>query len=137
ISIKADAKHWEPGQSNSVNGESRFLGDSTFTLTADFAARAVRTEWDRDMKYPAVERIKYTEILLPTGGAVIDEKGTATPASGVRLAAQLRELRRGSPLLLLRALDAPQGVSAAADQKLGNQTLPAVELADGPYKYTV
>src|SRR5262249_20673286 len=36
---KADAKHWEPGQSNSVNGESRFLGDSTVTITVDFAAQ--------------------------------------------------------------------------------------------------
>lgn len=135
--VKGDAKHWEPGQSHSVNGEARFLGDSTFSYTVDFVARAVRTEWDRDMKYPAVERLKYSEILLPTGGAVIDEKGEAKPASGIRLTAQLRELRRGSPILLLRALDAPQGISAAPDQKLGNQTLPAVELADGPFKYIV
>src|SRR5262249_28975675 len=34
---KADAKHWEPGQSNSVSGESRFLGDSTLTTSVDYA----------------------------------------------------------------------------------------------------
>jgi hypothetical protein len=34
--IKADQKFWEPGQSNSVNGESRFLGDSTLTISVDY-----------------------------------------------------------------------------------------------------
>src|ERR1043166_7466017 len=33
--IKAEAKHWEPGQSMTAGGDARFLGDSTFTLTAD------------------------------------------------------------------------------------------------------
>src|SRR6266446_3959660 len=54
--LKADAKHWEPGQSNSVNGESRFLGDSTMTASVDYANKdgvSVRFDWDRDMKYPA------------------------------------------------------------------------------------
>src|SRR5712692_1199354 len=63
--LKADGKHWEPGQSNSVNGESRFLGDSTVTTSVDFAAKdgaTVRFDWDRDMKYPAVEKLKYSEI---------------------------------------------------------------------------
>src|SRR4249920_3673340 len=51
-SAKADAKHWEPGQSHSVNGESRFLGDSTLTVTVDYANKdgaTVRYDWDRDM----------------------------------------------------------------------------------------
>src|SRR5437667_8734972 len=52
---KGTAKHWEPGQSNSVDGEARFLGDANFTLTADTANGIVRVDWDRDMKYPAVE----------------------------------------------------------------------------------
>src|ERR1700704_6100412 len=134
---KADVKHWEPGQSQSVNGESRFLGDSTYTLTADTTNRVVRTEWDRDMKFPAVERVKYSEIIYPTYGAVIDEKGTATPMSGIRIAAQNREARRGAPQLLLRALESPQSVSAIADQKLGNQTLPAVQYTDGANKYII
>jgi glyoxylase-like metal-dependent hydrolase (beta-lactamase superfamily II) len=134
---RADAKHWEPGQSHSVNGESRFLGDSTYTLTVDTANRIVRYDWDRDMKYPAVERVKYTEITTPTYGAVIDEKGTATPMSGIRLTAQNREGRRGASQLLLRALESPQSVSAIADQKLGNQTLPAVQYTDGPNKYII
>src|SRR5215470_16324582 len=89
---KADAKHWEPGQSNSVNGESRFLGDSTVTITVEFTNQVrVRYDWDRDMKYPAVEKVKYSEVRYPTYGAVIDDKGEAKPMSGIRLAANLRE----------------------------------------------
>ena len=37
ISIKGEAKHWEPGQSYKAGGEPRFLGDTTFTTTWDLA----------------------------------------------------------------------------------------------------
>jgi len=137
---KSDVKHWEPGQSHSVNGESRFLGDSTLTTTVDYAAQGgtvVRYDWDRDMKYPAVERIKYSEIRYPTYGAVIDEKGAVTQMSGIRFAANQREAGRTSPVLLLNMLNSPQNLVAIADQKLGSQTLPAVVYTVGSRKYTV
>src|SRR6516225_7534711 len=140
IILKADAKHWEPGQSNSVNGESRFLGDSTVTISVDYANKdgvSVRYDWDRDMKYPAVEKVKYSEVRYPTYGAVIDDKGEAKPMSGIRLAANIREGGRGSPLLMLAAVDFPQRVSAIEDQKLGNQTLPAIAYTNGPNKYVI
>src|SRR5215470_2263315 len=135
--VKGDAKHWEPGQSNSVNGESRFIGDSTFTLSADMASGIARVDWERDLKYPAVEKSKYSEIITATYGAVIDDKGEAKPMSGIRLASQLRELRRGSPALLLSALASPQNVAAIEDQKLGDQTYPAAVITLGGVKYTV
>ena len=138
IALKGVAKHWEPGQSHSINGESRFLGDSTLTISADLTEPArVRWDWDRDMKYPAVERLKYTEISYPTYGAVIDDKGEVKPMSGIRLAANLRERLRGFPLLLLPALDSPQSLSSIEDQKLGDQTLPAVAYTEGPNKYII
>lgn len=113
--IKADAKHWEPGQSNSVNGELRFLGDSKVTISVDYASKdgpLVRYDWDRDMKYPAVEKLKYSEIRHPTFGAVINDKGQASPMSGIRLAASLREGFRASGRTMLSVLDNPQNVSA-------------------------
>jgi glyoxylase-like metal-dependent hydrolase (beta-lactamase superfamily II) len=137
VTQKAEVKHWEPGQSHSVNGEARFLGDSTYTLTADPVNRIIRYDWDRDMKYPAVERVKYTEILHPTYGVVIDEKGVATPMSGIRLAAQNREARRSTTQLMLRALESPENVSPIADQTVGNQFLPAVQYKDGPNTYII
>jgi hypothetical protein len=70
--IKGEAKHWEPGQSYSPTGEPKFLGDSTYTQTVDNTNRTSRIDWDRDMKYPAVERIKFSEITTPTFGVVID-----------------------------------------------------------------
>ena len=57
--------------------------------------------------------------------------------SGIRLAANLREGGRGSPLLMLGVLNAPERVSAIEDQKLGNQTLPAVAYTNGPNKYII
>jgi glyoxylase-like metal-dependent hydrolase (beta-lactamase superfamily II) len=135
---KGEAKHWEPGQSYSVNGESRPLGDSTFTLSVDYnAPLRVRFDWDRNMIYPAVEKLKYSEIFYPTFGAVIDDKGMMRPMSGVRFAAENRERGRGSPMLLLRALDNPQNVSAIADQKLGDKTLPAAVFTQGQDRYVI
>src|SRR5262245_33294286 len=82
VATKSEAKHWEPGQSHSVNGESRFLGDSTLSTSVNYAAEGgtvVRYDWERDMKYPAVEKVKYSEVRGPTWGVVIDEKGQARP----------------------------------------------------------
>jgi glyoxylase-like metal-dependent hydrolase (beta-lactamase superfamily II) len=126
--IKGEAKHWEPGQSYSPIGEARFIGDSTYTQTVDNASRTARIDWDRDMKYVAVERIKSSEITSPDFGVAIDDKGVQQPMSGIRLAALLRERERGSPRLLVRALEAPQSISAMPDQKLGERTLPAVSI---------
>jgi hypothetical protein len=137
VTAKADAKHWEPGQSLSINGDSRFLGDSTVSITADLNTGAVRADWDRDMKYPAVEKLKYSEILFPAYGAVVDDKGEIKPASGIRHAAEWRELVRETPQLLLSALEHPQNVAAIEDQELGHQTFPAVAYTDGPTRFII
>src|SRR5216683_7622639 len=126
--IKGEAKHWEPGQSYSPTGEARFLGDSTYTQTVDNATRTARIDWDRDMKYPAAERLKYSEITTPTFGVLIDDKGVQRPMSSIRLAAHLRERERASPRLLVRALENPQSISALGDQTVGGHSLPAVSI---------
>ena len=107
------------------------LGNTTLTITWDLANGMARTQWDRDMKYPAVEKIKYTDVVTPTLGYVIDDKGASKPMSGIRVAATLRELERASPTLLLKALDAKSGLRAAGNQKLGGKTLRAVSFVDG------
>lgn len=137
LTFKGAAKHWEPGQSLVPAGEPRFIGDSTFVATGDVASRSVRVEWDRDRKYPQPARLKYTEIIAPTYGVIIDEKGEQTPMSGILLAAHQRELARGSPFLMLRALDAPQSISATPDQTVGGQPLPAVTIAVGAARFIV
>jgi glyoxylase-like metal-dependent hydrolase (beta-lactamase superfamily II) len=135
--LKGEAKHWEPGQSYSPTGEARFLGDTTYTHTIDVANRLSRIEWDRDMKYPAVEKLAYSEITGPSWGVLIDEKGTQQPMSGIRLAALLRERDRASPRLLLRALNEPASISALPDQKLGDRSLPAVSIKRGANTFIV
>src|ERR1700674_533816 len=130
LAIKGDAKFWEPGQSFAPDGETRFMGDATFTMTWDLANGSARTEWYRDQKYPEPVILKYTETLMPTIGFVTDEKGSQ-PMSGIREAAQLRELERVSPWLLVKAMNDPKNVDAAGSQKLGAQSLPAVSFADG------
>jgi hypothetical protein len=57
LSIKGEAKHWEPGQSYKADGEPRFLGDTTFTTTWDLTRGVAKMDVDRTMKYPAVAEI--------------------------------------------------------------------------------
>ena len=61
LSIKGDAKFWEPGQSFAPDGDPRFMGDATFTMTWDLASGSARTSWIRDQKYPDPIVLKFTE----------------------------------------------------------------------------
>ena len=99
LTIQGVAAFWEPGQSFAPDGDPRFMGNATFTMTWDLAGGSARTSWVRDQKYPDPIILKYTETLMPTIGYVTDEKGSQ-PMSGIREAAQLRELERASPWLL-------------------------------------
>jgi hypothetical protein len=136
ISIKGEAKHWEPGQSYKADGEPRFLGDTSFTATWDLTKGAAKMDLDRAMKYPAVETLKYSEVITPALGFVTNDKGS-TAASGIRVAAQLRELERASPTLLFKVLEDQKNVVAAGNQKLGNETLPAISYTDMGNKFTI
>jgi glyoxylase-like metal-dependent hydrolase (beta-lactamase superfamily II) len=134
---KGEAKHWEPGQSFAATGEPRFLGDSTFTQYVDNTTGVMRVDWDRDMKYPEVERVKFSEITAPAWGVAIDEQGAQMPMSGNRLGTLMRERNRGAPALLARALANPQSISAMPDQKAGDKTLPAVSIKYDNVTYIV
>jgi glyoxylase-like metal-dependent hydrolase (beta-lactamase superfamily II) len=136
LAIKGDAKFWEPGQSFAPDGEPRFLGNATFAITWDLANGSARIDWVRDQKYPDPIILKYVETLTPTLGYVTDEKGSQ-PMSGIREAAQLRELERTSPGLLVKALNDSKNVTDAGSQKLGARSLPAVSFADGGTTFIV
>jgi len=136
LSIKAEAMHWEPGQSKAAGGEPRFLGMTALAITWDLAKGMARTEWDRDMKYPAVEKVRYTEVITPVYGFVTDDKG-GKAASGIRVAAGLRELARASPTLLLQLLDPKSGMRPLANEKLGNKQFLAVGFSEAGVNFTV
>jgi len=89
------------------------------------------------MDYPFPGNEKYSDIVAPSWGAVINDKGEDRAMAPNRLAFELREQERSSPVLLLKALDQPQNVSAMPDQKLGGKTYPAIALVDGSTTFTV
>ena len=137
LSIKGSAKFWEPGQSLVAGGEPRFLGDATFTTTWNLASGMARTEWDRDQQYPPpAAKLKFAETLTPATGFVTGDKGSQ-PMSGIRIAAQLRELERASPRLLVKAMDSPGNLRAIAPQMLGDRFLPAVSFADSGTEFVI
>src|SRR5262249_41735234 len=71
VTVKATAKHWEPGQSLKAAGEPRFLSDTSLTITFDIANSRAKMDLQRAMVYPPpAANIKYTEVITPTGGFV-------------------------------------------------------------------
>ena len=116
--------------------ETRFIGDSTYTVHADIANRAIRIDWDRDMQFVSVERLQYSELVHQNYGVVIDNKGMR-PMSGIRLASHQREYMRGSPFMMLRALENPRAVAAAGDQRLNEVAYPAIAFHAGTARYFV
>ena len=121
--IKGEAKHWEPGQSVRAGGEARFIGNSAFTVTCRHrqpghpGGLGSRHEIRRG-RAAAIQRDRASGATAWS----IDAQGTR-PMSGIRLASHHREYMRGSPFLLLRALDNPKAVTAIEDQRLGEQSL--------------
>jgi hypothetical protein len=137
LSVRGTAKFWEPGQSFTAGGEPRFLGTASFTIAWNLASGMARTEWDRDQQYPPpAAKLKYTETLSPATGFVTDTNG-AQPMSSIRIAAQLRELERASPRLLLKAMSDPANVRGAEFQQLGDRSLPAVSFMDGGVNFLI
>jgi glyoxylase-like metal-dependent hydrolase (beta-lactamase superfamily II) len=162
LAVKGTVRHWEPEESYVAGGPPVFTDHSTFTMIWDVKNGMARTDWDRAIQFPAVTHDVYSEIVTPTRGHA-DVAGTELvinqsdlppkgqqAMSGIRLAAHLRELERSSPVLLLKALDAPQQLTALPDQRLGGGAfdggfggifpavfLPAVAFADGGTTFTI
>jgi glyoxylase-like metal-dependent hydrolase (beta-lactamase superfamily II) len=136
LSLKADAQFWEPQQSYVADGEPRFIGDSRLTLAWDGEKDMSRSDWDRKFEYPFVEERKYSEIVKSGHGVVSTAKGEV-PMSDIRVAAYRRELERALPILLLKALDAPQKLSSLPDQIFDGKLLPSVAFSDGDFDFTI
>jgi len=136
LSLKGTAQFFGPEQSAVPGGPARDYGTANVTVNWDLANGRAATTLDRDQKYPAPEKLKYTESVTPTVGWVTDEKGPAA-MSGIRLATHLRELMRASPTLLLTAVTDPKSVSAISAQKMGSHSMPAVGLTAGGTKFIV
>jgi glyoxylase-like metal-dependent hydrolase (beta-lactamase superfamily II) len=162
LAIKGEVRHWEPEESYSPGGPPVFTDHSTFTMLWGLTTGMARTDWDRAIQFPAITHDVYSEIVTPRRGYA-DVAGTELtiaqsdlppkgqrPMSGIRLAAHLRELERSSPLLLLKAADAPERLAVLPDQKLGGGpfhgafggvfpevSLPAVAFADGDTTFTI
>jgi glyoxylase-like metal-dependent hydrolase (beta-lactamase superfamily II) len=139
VTIKGEARHWEPEQSfraMGAGGEPRVAGDSTFTITWDLQKGTAREDWDRSMQIPGPVKKSFTTVVTPQMGYVKDPTGDKA-MSGIRVATAQREMERSSPTLLLKALEHPNAIKALPDQKLGGKPYPAVAFTDGPTRFTI
>jgi glyoxylase-like metal-dependent hydrolase (beta-lactamase superfamily II) len=139
VTMQGTAKHWEPDQSIEAGGEQRFLDDTTMTIALDVATGAARVDWDRDFKYPFPGKKKYSEVFADGAGYVHYDSGTPADRamSGYRVAAERRELSRGSPVFLLGLLDHPDRLRALPKQQVDGRALDAVAYRQGVADYIV
>jgi len=131
IQMKGTARQWEPEQSLVAGGEMRFANEATFDAVTDVTTGASRIDWVRKFEYPAPRTFTFSELVTPDAGYVagIDSNGRnkqslesnppAHSMSGLRLATSQRELRRGSPLLVLDMLKNPDRLAAASPVTIG------------------
>jgi glyoxylase-like metal-dependent hydrolase (beta-lactamase superfamily II) len=144
VSLKGTSRQWEPEQSLVAGGEMRFANESTFAESSDLAARAARIDWVKNFEYPAKRTFKFTEIITPDAGYVagIDSNGRNKQSmdsnppghsmSSLRLAANQREYRRASPLLLSEMRANPDRLSGTPDVVVGGISYPAVAYRAAP-----
>src|SRR6266511_432468 len=69
--VKGTVRHWEPEQSIVAGGEMRHTADSTFEMTSDSTAHAVRVDWVKNFVYPTPRTFQFSEIITPEAGYVI------------------------------------------------------------------
>jgi len=128
ISWKGNLKQWEPEQSDVPGGEMRFAHEAQLDGVVDVQARASRTNWVKNLAYPAPRTYTFSEIVTPAAGYVMGVDSTGRNAesmkanppahtmSGYRLAASQREgLRSNISGLMLAMLFNPEQVKPAAD----------------------
>ncbi len=149
VSLKGTMRQWEPEQSMTPGGEMRAANESTFDAVVDAASGATRIDWVKKFAYPAPRTFTFTEIVTADAGYVagidsngrtkqsVDSNPPAHSMSGLRLSATQRELRRGSPVLLLEMQKNPDRVSTAANVAVGGVSYPAVNYRVGDQTLTV
>jgi glyoxylase-like metal-dependent hydrolase (beta-lactamase superfamily II) len=149
LAVAGTVTHWEPEQSLVAGGEPRLAGESAFVLSRDLTAGASRTEWVRKLVYPAPREYRFTEVIAGGIGGVngvdstartrqsLDSSPPQHAMSGLRVAAALRELQRGSPRLIADMLADPRTVSRVPDEALNGRMLPTVSYRRGNYELEV
>jgi glyoxylase-like metal-dependent hydrolase (beta-lactamase superfamily II) len=149
IDIKGTLRQWEPEQSLVADGDARLAGDSTFETLADLGTGATRIDWVRNLVYPTPRTYTFSEIVTADAGFVagidatarnkqnLESKPPAHSMSGLRLAASQRELRRGSPALLLDMAKDPSRLTPAGEIAIGGIAYPALDYKVGDQTFTV
>jgi glyoxylase-like metal-dependent hydrolase (beta-lactamase superfamily II) len=149
LSVKGPSTEWEPEQSLVADGEPRLASESTFEAISDCAADTTRIDWVRKFAYPQPRTYTFRETVTPQAGFVAGIDSTARTKqsmdsnppghtmSGLRLAATRRELRRGSPLLLLELTKNREHVSILSDVTVADTAYPAVEYKSGAQAFDI
>jgi len=134
VKIVGETKWWEPDQSVAVGGPPYFAGDTKFSIVWDLVGERARTSLDRTL--PGVGHVEFEEVVTPRYGFVTDENGSR-PMSGIRVAAQLRELRRIAPNLLIRMLDNLGNTNFEGGVRSAEGIQPGISFKDGATRFIV
>lgn len=134
LSISARQKHWDPQETLEPDVGNRLGGESRFTMSMDIVRRRARYDWVRHRVAPMKRTFIYSEVLADNVGYVLGEDNIVlsrqaketSPSlhtmSASRVIANLRELHRMSPRLLLDMQDQPEQLTALPDETIDGKT---------------
>ncbi len=149
VALTGTAHHWAPEQSPAAGGEMRYSGGSRFHTEMDFKTGMARTDWVRNLLYPAKRTYTFSEIIAPDAGYVegidtqsrnaqsLQSKPPGHTMSGARLATTQRELLRASPRLIHDMHDNRDQVRPGPDIVVGSDTFPSLHYQAGDHEFLV
>ena len=147
--VSARHAHWDPQQTEVPGVGNKPGGTSRFTTTRNLANGHARIDWVRNRTWPGIRMFQYSEVFADDVGFVlgIDNialskmAGETSPSmhtmSASRRIANLRELHRSNPRLLLEMARNADKLKLAANAKAGDKVLPAVTWQAADAEWTV
>lgn len=138
LSIVARQKHWDPQETPEPGVGNRLGGESHFTLSMDLAHDRARYDWVRNRIAPMRRTFIYSEVFADKVGYVLGEDNIVlsrqaretNPSlhtmSASRVIADLRELHRMSPRLLLEMKQYPERLSVLPDETIDGKRFSVV-----------
>jgi len=138
LSITAQQKHWDPQETLEPDVGNRLGGESRVTLSMDLAHDRARFDWVRNRVAPMRRTFIYSEVLADKVGYVLGEDNIVlsrqaketSPSlhtmSASRVVADLRELHRISPRLLLEMQQHPERLTVLPDEAVDGKQLSVV-----------
>ena len=134
IVVQSRHRHWDPQQTEVPDVGNKSGGNSRVTVTRDLVKGHARLDWVRNRTWPGIRMFNYSEVMADDVGFVLGVDNIAqskmaretSPSmhtmSASRRVANLRELHRTSPKLMLEMVNNAAKIKKETDEVIQGAT---------------